>query len=602
MANGAGGGRNLVERRSAAKRLHDLRSGSSPATFTASVPTLRSAMAEAVVRPYLTRVRPQCGAHTDAMDHSAIFARHFARLVGLLVTEGSSVDEQKVSLRAALQFSKEGSVMIAREDRRVLADGVIVSEVFPGVKELGSRMQQHGVRELIVAKDAVAVEVLGLARLLGGPSTEADGGRGFHTIFQALGANTLAITTDVRMDLRPEEEDEEEDEVVDPSLSLFGIRSVLSDAQRPESSANALIERLAKKKTARGIAKSLERLATTAEALHREGNTPELVDIFLGIIEHEGSAPNSDAKRAYIQTVRRLAKPALLTGVARLVRKHPDQRPRYVTVLSRTGEEGALAVFRQIMAAPTLHERTVYLGVLRELSGSVPALIHSLVSDHWYVARAAAELLGEMAPEEAEQGLINLVSHSDDRVRRSALVALARLSSPRVADAIKRGLKDPSGQVRGTAAMALATIRDARHTTAIATALEEEVDEEAQFTLVKALGTLGGSDAVQRLVRASSSDLNRTSRTKRPTALRLSAIAALANARTPAAIMALKELTGDRDREVREAAQRGLAMQRSTPSGQMRAVTPSGQMRAVTPATATLVRGTPVRGSKAIEP
>ena len=198
-------------------------------------------MAVTLRAPYLIPPRAPPGAHA-AMDHSAIFSRHYARLVGLLVTEGSSVDEQKVSLRASLQFLKEGSVLIAREDRRVLADGVIVSDVFPGVKELGSRMQQHGVKELLFAKDGAAIEVLALARLLGGPYVENDGGRNFHTLFQALGANTVAITTDVRMESRPEGEDEEADDKEDTTLSIFGVRSVLTQAQRPGSAPLALIQ------------------------------------------------------------------------------------------------------------------------------------------------------------------------------------------------------------------------------------------------------------------------------------------------------------------------------------------------------------------------
>lgn len=530
---------------------------------------------------------------TAAMDHSAIFARHYARLVGLLVTEGSSVDEQKVSLRAALQFSKEGTVLIAREDRRVLADGVMVSEVFPGVKELGSRMQQHGVKELLFAKEAGALEVLSVARLLGGPPGDADGGRNFHALFGALGANSVAITTDVRMEARPDEDDEEEDDDgIDSTMSIFGVRSVLSQAQLPGSAPLPLIERLAKKRTAAGIAKTLEKLATLAEALQREGSADDVVECFIGLITHEPHAPNPDAKRAYIQTLRRLAKPGMLTTVARMVRKHPDQRERYITVLSRTGEEGALAIFRQIMAAPTLHERTLYLGVLRDLSGAVPALVHALASEQWYTARAAADILAEIKPVEAEQGLITLLSHQDDRVRRAALKALAALGTARAPDAIKRGLKDPSAQVRGAAALALATLRDARQTTVIATALEEEVDEEAQFTFIRALGTLGGADAVQRLMRAASHDTGRTTRVRRTTSLRLSAISALGTAQTPAAVMALRELANDKDREVREAAQRALSFQRSTPSGSMRAITPNVN---------TPIRGSTPRGIRAID-
>ena len=517
------------------------------------------------------------------MDNSAVFARHFARLVGLLVTEGSSVDEQKVSLRAALQFAKEGSVIVAREERRILADGVLVSEVFPGVKELGARMQQHGVRELLFSKDTAAVEVLGTARVLAGPYVENDGGRNFHVLFHALGANTVAISTDVRLTDVVEEDDEDEDDPAEDPAALFGFRSVLTDAQRPTSTPQYLMERLGKKRTTRGVAKSLERLATLAEAFVREGRHDDVMEILYGMVEHEGNAPTPDAKRAYIQTVRRLAKPALLTGIARLVRRDPDQRLRYVTVLARFGEDGANAVFRQIVASPTLAERTMYFSVLRELSASTPALIHTLVDERWYVVRAAADLLGDIAPEEAESGLISLLLHADDRVRRSTVHALGRLGTFRAGEALKRGLKDASGLVRSASALALSTFKEGRFTGTLSAALDEELDEEVQFTIVRALGTIGGPDAVQRLARAASADAGRTSRIRRSATLRTVAIQALGEARTPAAIIALKELVNDRDKDVREAAQRALAGSRGTPSGSYRALTPSGSMRAITP-------------------
>ena len=517
------------------------------------------------------------------MDHSSVFARHFARLVGLLVTEGSSVDEQKVSLRAALQFSKEGSVIVAREDRRILADGVMVSEVFPGVKELGARMQQHGIREFLINREAAAVEVLGSARVLAGSFVENDGGRNFHAAFSALGCNTISITTDTRLTEVVEEDDEDEDDPADDPAALFGFRSVLSDAQRPTSSSEYLLERLAKKRTTRGVAKSLDRLATLAEAFVREGRHEDVVQIVFGMIGNEGNAPTPDAKRAYIQTMRRLAKPPLLNGVARLVRRYPEQRDRYVIVLARVGEEGASAVFRQIIASPTLEERQVYFGVLRELGSAVPALIHTLVDERWYIVRAAADLLGELAPEEAESGLIALLLHVDDRVRRSAVRALGLLGTFRAGEAIKRGLKDASGMVRAGSALALASHPEGRFTGTLGAALDEEVDEEVQCTIVRALGLIGGPESVQRLARAASAEASRTSRMKRSTLLRIVAIQALGEARSPAAIIALKELAGDREKDVREVAQRALAASRSTPSGSHRAVTPSGSHRPLTP-------------------
>ena len=51
------------------------------------------------------------------MDHSVTFARHYARLVWLLLHETSNVDEQKASLRALVTVSKDGAVTL-RERRR----------------------------------------------------------------------------------------------------------------------------------------------------------------------------------------------------------------------------------------------------------------------------------------------------------------------------------------------------------------------------------------------------------------------------------------------------------------------------------------------------
>ena len=511
------------------------------------------------------------------MEHSAVFARHFARLVGLLVTEGSSVDEQKVSLRAALQFSREGSVIIAREERRVLCDGAIVSDVFPGVKELGARLLDHGVRELHFAKEAAAVEVLGVARVLAGPFVQKDGGRNFHGLFGALGANTVTITTDVRLSVSPDEEEEEEE--VEEESPLTRMRSVLSDAQQSLRSHVDLLERLAKKKTTTGVAKSLEKLGTLAEQYQREGKFEAVTEVFLGMIDNEGNAPTPDAKRAYIQMVRRLAKPPLLNGVARLIRRNSEQPERYVTVLARVGEDGALAVFRQIISSPTMHDRTVYFAVLRQLVASVPALIHTLVDERWYIVRAASDLLGELAAEDAETGLIGLLQHDDDRVRRSAVQSLGRLGTFRAIEALKRALKDASAQVRAQAVFALGAQKDLRLNITLAAALDEELDEEVQFALISAIGRVGGADAVQRLARAAGPEGGRIFKaSKKSQVMRVAAIQALALVRSPAAVLALKDLAQDKDKDVRDAANRALSGVRGTPSGSMRAVTPAGSV------------------------
>ena len=71
----------------------------------------------------------------------------------------------------------------------------------------------------------------------------------------------------------------------------------------------------------------------------------------------------------------------------------------------------------------------------------VPTLIHMLGDARWFVARNAAELLGEMQAREAEPQLTELLRHSDDRVRRAATSALMRLGTSRAMQAIQDALQ-----------------------------------------------------------------------------------------------------------------------------------------------------------------
>jgi HEAT repeat protein len=78
-----------------------------------------------------------------------------------------------------------------------------------------------------------------------------------------------------------------------------------------------------------------------------------------------------------------------------------------------------------------------------------------------------------------------------------------------------------------------------------------------QLAIIAALGKVATPDAVQRLVQAAEPG-GRLFR-KKSTVVRLAAVQALAEARTAPALGALRSLSEDREREVREAAGRALA-------------------------------------------
>jgi len=90
----------------------------------------------------------------------------------------------------------------------------------------------------------------------------------------------------------------------------------------------------------------------------------------------------------------------------------------------------------------------------------------------------------------------------------------------------------------------------------LARALDGEEDQEVQAVILAVLGRQATDEAVARLIKAAEPDGRLFKR--KPTALRVSAIQALAEANTPAAQAALKRLVDDKDREVKDTAVRAL--------------------------------------------
>jgi hypothetical protein len=106
------------------------------------------------------------------------------------------------------------------------------------------------------------------------------------------------------------------------------------------------------------------------------------------------------------------------------------------------------------------------------------------------------------------------------------------------------------------AVQGLGGVKSARGVPVLARALDAETDQEVQTVILAALGRQATDEAVARLTKAAEPDGRLFKR--RPTALRVSAVQALAEANTPAALAAIRRFTEDKDREVRDAAVRAL--------------------------------------------
>ncbi|HKH92282.1 MAG TPA: HEAT repeat domain-containing protein [Gemmatimonadaceae bacterium] len=541
------------------------------------------------------------------MDLSVTFARHYARLLALLLHEASNVDEQKASLRALVTVSKDGAVELAAVGGLLVANGTPVPSALSGVTDVESRMLAHGVSALVFEAGAAAAGVLGSARILAGEAVAGDGGASVASRLQALNAPSVrsigrsvpqaasaappipsVATTAASMpplagpgmlpDFGFDDVEVLDEEAVQAKLRPTqranvaippsgesrsesggggGMFEQFAATRAPTASHPELLAQLDQATGANVLTRVLDDLVATAEAAARDARPALVCEILCRVTRREPQIHDFETKRAFVMALRRLAKPQILRAITQELPHAGNERDTFIAVLTRAGEDGADALIEQIAAISGQNERRVYFDALLQLQAGVPTLIHMLGDARWFVARNAAELLGEMQAREAEPQLTELLRHPDDRVRRAATSALMRLGTTRAMNAIQEALKDGAPAMRIQAAAALVSRKDMKTAAMLVRALDEEKDDEVQAAFILALGKLATPDAVQRLLKAVEAE--RGLFKKKSTAFRVAAVQGLAEARTPEAIETLKSLQGDKDRDVNAAVTHALA-------------------------------------------
>jgi hypothetical protein len=318
-----------------------------------------------------------------------------------------------------------------------------------------------------------------------------------------------------------------------------------------------LIEQLSAGLTPMNAARLLDELVVLAEMRGEQRRWEVVARIFDTFVRGEVVVGHdADRRRAYTIGLRRLTKPTLLRGIAGLLPRRPDLRDALHDVLLRFGSDGAEALIDLLTAADSLTDRRAYLAALVKCRDAVPTLIHLLGDSRWYVVRNTSDLLGEMRAPEAESALIEAASHREERVRRSVATALSRLGTARAIQTVQHMLTDPVPEVRAHAVQGLGGVKMPRAVAVLSRALDTEQDQDVQAVILAALGRQATDEAVARLTKAAEPDGRLFKR--KPAALRLSAVQALAEANTPAAIAVLRRFTEDKDRDVRDAAVRAM--------------------------------------------
>lgn len=513
------------------------------------------------------------------MEDVSPFLTHFAKLVWLLSYRPDEHAEQKEELRRALlQLSSQGQSLLLR-DISLAASALHEesSDTAVSVRELAMRMAGHSVRMLEFDAATPVREVFDVANALASEPVHGDEGASIDEQMVALALSGVTLHLGASGFVRQATPRSNETFPDDPSStdrrrtpvrteratmiaraahesqSMMQVQ-LMRVAGRDET-LNDLLSRLDKAVESPGAGIMVEDVVRATEDLAGQNKWQHFVLVLERMHLLYDRLHDGDVKRAFLVGIRRLQRPTVLQGVARLIGTNRDLREIATHLLSLAGEPGADVLLDNLIGSNVSGERRAYLEALRRCPAAANSLLHLLSDDRWYVVRNAASLLGELAHTDADRRLAELMAHRESRVRQAVAVALGKLGTSRALLALLQGLNDTSPDVRLHSSRAIASAKNARAVPFIIEALDHEQDPDVQGALFSALAAAPTEDGIARLVRAAEAG---GMLVRKPAALRLRAVEALAEAGTPSARHALQSLLSDRDREIRTAVEQAV--------------------------------------------
>ncbi len=316
-----------------------------------------------------------------------------------------------------------------------------------------------------------------------------------------------------------------------------------------------LLERLEAAPDAPEASIILQHVSTLLRRVAEERRLEDLLSAGAALLRAEAGATTPESARRYDLALRRALTRAALRDLVPLVVMGP-YRAEGFPVFRRGGADATDALLEFLVAAPSVDERASAFRALQTMTEGTHSIVHMLQHDAWYVLRNVAELCGVMGLAQAAPRLTALLGHGDERVRRAAAGALARLEGADALEGTRRALRDAAPVVRLEAAKAVGGARSLGLAMTVAHLLEEESHPDVTRELLLALGRIGTPEALQALARAA--EPGGRIRGRKPTATRLAAVEALRVAGGQAAQRLLLALASDADRAVAAAASRAV--------------------------------------------
>ncbi len=466
-------------------------------------------------------------------DH---FAVTFARAAHLIRTS-PDVAQQKAALRALVALTKLGSITVLVREGTIEVEGQSIAPALPLVTELIGQLERHGVTTISFSKGAPPSEVLNLLkRLAADPDTD-----NVEELAEYLAAEWRGTGVFVTL--------------AGTSAAEAFDHEVPVTRAPPLTSLAAAMRRLAASPHGDDVLDRLNAVGVEVQHALEADRLEEAIQALSAVIGLEGKAPNDHVRRCYGITLRRGLTRGILQKVTGMLQdsRYGDAASR---VLRRAGADGTKVLVDQINSQPTMQERRISFGSLRDVDEGYHLMVSMLRHPDWYVVRNSAWLVGELGIREVVPELAMALEHRDGRVRQAAAVALAKVGTPETLGHLSRLLTEGDPRLRRLVLTAVQGPEATALVRPLASILEREKDPKLATEYVEALGRIRTPDAVAILMRTAHSGRWFG---RRPKPVRLAAIDALRRSRYPAVLETLEELVRDRDRDVQEAAREALA-------------------------------------------
>ena len=253
-------------------------------------------------------------------------------------------------------------------------------------------------------------------------------------------------------------------------------------------------------------ADTLSKLTATSrhiEDAFKADRVPEALTACVALIDLENKAPDP-ARNSYGVIIKRILTRSALAQTAPYLLE-PRRKERAASVMKRGGEDSVVILVGLLGSAQSLGERVTYLEVLRTIATGVDRVLALLSRSEWQVVRNTAETAGEVRLEAAVPYLARLTEHADERVRRSAIVALAKIGNAQTVEPLRSALQGAAPELRALIVSSIGGPQARPLTAMLSTLADSEDNPEVIRAYYKAIARIGTPEARAVLERAAGS-------------------------------------------------------------------------------------------------